>query len=261
MRSTYQFYASLLDAYQNYLDAESRWESFYGGSDNPSISIDEYLDKSEQELIDKLNRVPFDSEAADKGTAFNEIVDYFAGTSPLREGITFTKSDDCVLVNFNGRDFVYDLKMVEEFAYSCANAIPQYHCVGQIATKYGYVTLYGYIDELFGDEIHDIKTTSRYSAFKFRNNWQHIVYPFCVRYEGVDVSTFRYDIVLWGKTPADWKYYSEHYNYSEERDKQKMILHIEGLIEFITAHRDLIKDKKLFNDLEGQDELFNKYGE
>jgi len=51
----YKFYATLLDSYQWYLDSED--------------------DNSFQEFIDKINRVPFTSEAAERGTAFNKLVD------------------------------------------------------------------------------------------------------------------------------------------------------------------------------------------
>ena len=40
--SKYQFYATALDSFQNYLDAERNWELFYGGSENPKYSVEEY---------------------------------------------------------------------------------------------------------------------------------------------------------------------------------------------------------------------------
>jgi len=66
----YRFYATLLDAFQSYLDSDSNFERW--GKD---MTIDEWREKCERDLIDKINRVPFQSEAADKGTAFNEVVD------------------------------------------------------------------------------------------------------------------------------------------------------------------------------------------
>ena len=63
--SKYKFYPTLLDSFQNYLDSDKNWETFYGGSDKPdSPTIDEYNEKSFNELIDRINRVPFESEAA-----------------------------------------------------------------------------------------------------------------------------------------------------------------------------------------------------
>ena len=57
----YNFYTTLLDAFQRYLDAESIYEKYF----NEKMSFAEYEAQAKQELIDKINRVPFDSEAAD----------------------------------------------------------------------------------------------------------------------------------------------------------------------------------------------------
>lgn len=70
----YSAYATLLDGLQSYLDAEKTYNKYFT-SDNPSMTVDEWCDKMYVDLINKINRVPFASEAADKGTAFNELVD------------------------------------------------------------------------------------------------------------------------------------------------------------------------------------------
>ena len=71
----YLFYPTILDSFQSFLDSEKNWELFYGGSEDPKYSVEEYEAMQRQELIDRINRVPFESEAADRGTAFNEVVD------------------------------------------------------------------------------------------------------------------------------------------------------------------------------------------
>ena len=43
--------------------------------------------------------------------------------------------------------------------------------------------------------IHDIKTTSKYEAFKYKNNWQHIVYPYCT-----GIPDFEYNITDFKET-------------------------------------------------------------
>ena len=73
-RKHYSAYATLLDAFQSYLDAEKTYNKYFT-SDNPSMTVDEWCDKMYIDLINRINRVPFSSEAADKGTAFNELVD------------------------------------------------------------------------------------------------------------------------------------------------------------------------------------------
>lgn len=70
----YSAYATLLDGLQSYLDAEKTYNKYFT-SDNPSMTVDEWCDKMYVDFINKINRVPFISEAADKGTAFNELVD------------------------------------------------------------------------------------------------------------------------------------------------------------------------------------------
>lgn len=248
---SYNFYATLLDAYQNYLDSDKLWEKFWGSSENPKFSMSEYEQQSKQDLIDKINRVPFDSEAADKGTCFNEIVDCLIehrNTDKMK--VTKVKDNNKVVAlsaEYNNRAFTYPIELCKEMADYFKGAITQYYCEAILPTKYGNVKLYGYLDELMPTCIHDIKTTSRYEAYKFRDHWQHIVYPYCLRNEGNDVTRFEYDIVKWGKDMS-YDFFTEVYNYNECVDKPRLINHCEGLIEFLEANRDLITDKKIFNE-------------
>jgi hypothetical protein len=83
--SNYQFYPSLLDSFQSYLDTsyEDFWYQDEAGGYHKNFSEDtgyhlspEEVDVlAKQKLLDALNRVPFVSEAASKGTMFNEILD------------------------------------------------------------------------------------------------------------------------------------------------------------------------------------------
>ena len=75
MQPNYRIYATLLDSYFNYLNSDVIYERYYGWSENPPCTEEEFRQKQFQELIDRINRKPFDSEAADRGTAFNEIID------------------------------------------------------------------------------------------------------------------------------------------------------------------------------------------
>lgn len=62
----WRFYATLLDSFQNYLNSEVIWEQYWGWSENPPHTPEEFKQKQFQDLIDRINRVPFDSEAASK---------------------------------------------------------------------------------------------------------------------------------------------------------------------------------------------------
>lgn len=250
----YNFYATLLDSYQNYLDSDKLWEKFCGGSENPKHTMAEYAERSKQDLIDKINRVPFDSEAADKGTCFNEVVDcLIENRNTDKMQVSRVKDANgkvtALSVKYKDREFQYSLELCKDLADYFKGAVTQYYCEAVLPTRYGNVKLYGYLDELMPKRIHDIKTTSRYEAFKFRDHWQHIVYPYCLRSEGNDVSEFEYDIVKWGKD-LEYDFFTEVYKYNEAVDKPRLINHCEGLIEFLQANRDLITDKKIFNEHE-----------
>ena len=71
----YRIYATLLDAFWGYLNSDVIWDKYWGWSENPPHTPEEFHEQQFQELINRINRKPFDSEAADKGTAFNELVD------------------------------------------------------------------------------------------------------------------------------------------------------------------------------------------
>ena len=73
----YRFYPSLLDKFEQYLRADEQVESFWN-IDNETgeykKSPEEIEAELKQSLLDTINRVPFESEAADKGTAFNAVI-------------------------------------------------------------------------------------------------------------------------------------------------------------------------------------------
>ena len=91
----------------------------------------------------------FESEAADKGTAFNEVIDC------IIEGRKSTKIDihsesELITAIINGRIFVFSKELAKNIAKPLKeeNAITQYRVEGTISTQYGEVFLYGYLDYL-----------------------------------------------------------------------------------------------------------------
>lgn len=250
---SYNFYATLLDSYQNYLDSDILWEKFWGGSPDPKLSITEYAEQCRQDLLDRINRVPFDSEAADKGTAYNEIVDCLIehrNTDKMKVSKVLNEEGTVTALKaeYKEREFTFPVEMCKDMADVFKGAIPQYYCEGILPTKYGNVKLYGYIDELMPTCIHDIKTTGKYEAFKFRNHWQHLVYPYCLMQMGSDVRTFEYDVVMMGKSTDKYDFFTEVYTFNPATDIARLTAHCEGLIEFLMAHRHLITGKKIFNN-------------
>lgn len=252
----YLFYATLLDAYQDYMDSDKIYSEYWGFSENPPMTEEEFHEKKRLELIDRINRVPFDSEKADRGTAFNEIVDCLIlnKKSDKMQIDRITDINDNTLVTglracYNNRQFTFPVALCREFASYYKGALTQVYTEAMLPTRYGDVQLYGYIDELMPASIHDIKTTGKYTAGKFKSHWQKIVYPYCLQSEGNNVSDFEYNVLLVNERAHGdiYETFTEHYAYDAGRDVPLLTAHAESLIEFIEFHRALITDRKIFN--------------
>ena len=247
-RPSYVFYATLLDSFQSWLSSAETWQEYWGMSDNPSKLEEDFEKEQFQSLIDRINRVPMkweDSEAADRGTVFNEIVDcVIENRNSKRVELKSSKETGLITANYNKRTFIFSIPLIKELAEYFKGAMTQVYTEGKLPTKYGNVLLYGFMDELMPDSIHDIKTTSKYKVGKFRKNWQHIVYPYCLNQSGNMVNEFEYNIAVLTGTPST---FTEHYRYDPERDIPRLTLQVERLIEFIEDNKHSITDKKIFN--------------
>lgn len=246
----YRFYATLLDTFQGWLSSSEIYQEYWGFSDDPSKTEEDFEKEQFQSLINRINRVPLsweDSEAADRGNAFNEAVDcLIQGCKSEKMELKSDKEAGIIKANYNKRTFIFPIALVKEFASYLNDGACQVYTEAILETKYGAVSLYGYIDELLPCSIHDIKTTSKYKAGKFRNNWQHIVYPFCLGENGNEVNEFEYNVAVLGNNNA-FSTFTEHYRFIPVLHIPKLRLITEQLIEFIELHKDLITDKKIFN--------------
>lgn len=239
----YKFYATLLDKFEDYINSSRIYNEYYGFSEDPKITEDEFEKQKFQDLINSINRVPFESEAADKGTAFNEVIDcIIENRNSEKYAITSHKEDGIINVKNDKYSFDFPLKLSVEMSKAVRGALTQQFVEGILVTKYGDVLLYGYIDEMLPFKVVDIKTTSRYNAFKYRHNWQHIVYPFCLNQNNILIDEFEYLI-------TDFKsIYSEVYVYNKEKDIKKLQNHCEKFIEFLEQNKELITDTKIFGN-------------
>lgn len=230
MQVNYRFYATLLDSFQYYLS-----------------KVDD--DNAFQDFIDRLNRKPFYSEAAVKGTAFNELVDkVISGEVSIGDLETDKKGN--VLYSYAEGDevknFPFKPEIVRQFASQLRGAIPQKYVEAVLSTNRGNVLLYGFIDEILMDKVIDIKTTGRYEFPKYLHAYQSKVYPYCLSKNGVFVDRFEYLI-------TDFRnIYIEEYPYKPERDITELQRFSEQLIDFIENHMGLIdtsdpKVARLFN--------------
>lgn len=272
-KAKYNIYATLLDAWQDYQQCDEIWEQYWGASDSPSISLNEYRERCKQEFIDKCNRKEFTSVVADRGTAFNDLIDR----------IIMARRNDSVppKVHEDGKyhayvmdrttglpkwktPFKFDADVVNALADEFSKAQPQFYLSGEIGTLYGNVRLYGYADYITYDGVVDLKTTTSYEFPKFRDKWQRIVYPYLM-----DGSSdyFNYKVVLFTpvkvteeeknteaeiiamneKAQVD-KVFDEPYRYDNNHDTYRLIATLERLIEFLEENRNLITTSKIFSE-------------
>lgn len=245
----YNIYPSLLDKFANYLNSSQIYQQTYGFSEEPAMTEEEFEAQKKQELLDGINRVPFESESADKGTMFNEVIDCIIdGRDSKKMIITANKEVNIVDVVWQKeepRTFAFNLNDCREIAKTLKGAVCQSYKEGFIETAYGFVKLYGYTDYIMPFSVVDLKTTKSYFAFKYRNHWQRIVYPFLMNFNGEFINDFTFLVYKWTKNGGE--IYTEEYTYNESEDLPKLTEILEQFIEFLEAHREQITDKKIFN--------------
>lgn len=270
MQPRYRIYPSLLDKFDSYLHSEEEVESFW----NIDNETGEYKRSSEeieaelkQNLIDSINRVPFSSEAADKGTAFNAIVDCYVqreGHKPSKRApytIIGDEETNVIQVSFPAnelsreRHFLFDRDWCIEQSKYFTGAVSQLFVSAVLPTQYGDVELYGFIDELIKDVVYDIKTTSRYEFGKYARGWQRHVYPYCLIASGEMESVKAFEFTAYqmkggtSRTPLiSGTRYPEYYTYDHEKSVKMLTNHCERFIEFLEANREYITDKKVFGE-------------
>lgn len=244
----YKIYATLIDAFDDYLNSDDIWLKYWGRSIQPPHTMEEFHEKQFQSMIDRINRVPFKSEAASKGTAFNELVDCLIehrNTDIMKVVVERDQlgNPTSLVAQMDDYEFKFPYVQVKEFADYYKGALTQVLCKAPIETENGIVELYGYIDELMPDCVHDIKTTGSYEYPKFKNHAQHLAYPYCLNTSGeAMVSKFEYNILCW----KDNKTYTEEYNYVPERDIPILRSKLNDLTAFLNDNKHLITDKKIF---------------
>lgn len=223
----------------------------------------------EKSLIDQINRVPkqWREVPADRGTAFNELVDYLSHKHhPLPEDMQMeqhTLSDGTAVFDVKYRDFrfIFAAEDVLNFAKQFNGSLEQYLCEAHIQTSYGKVLLYGYMDEWVGDKIYDIKTTTRYEFGKYELGWQRYVYPYCVVKSGLvsSVSAFEYAIYTLKTRKIDdldvlfGTWYRETYTINMDDITDALHSVCESFIEWLETRRNLITDRKIFGKMNPPD--------
>ncbi|MBQ1486714.1 MAG: hypothetical protein IIZ44_09670 [Muribaculaceae bacterium] len=277
-RIDYCIYPTLLDSwwkFQNtkleeffYQDEQGGWHLNYNEADGTYRYSQEEMDAIlEQELIDKINRVPTEpSEAASKGTIFNEIVDCIIENRKCnREGWTVESIADeqgnktTIHGALDGFDFYFDAAFCKQVAQYFAGALPQYYVEAVMPVRYGNVKLYGWIDELCKDVVKDIKTTKRYEFGQYQHYWQRHVYPYCLIESGDSkaIKGFEFTVVKWaGGTKYNpvisGEMYKEYYTYDHCESSALIRQECERFIEWLEANKDKITNKKIFGGTDNE---------
>ena len=201
LQPDYKFYPSLLDSYKWYQASES--------------------DNSEQELIDKINRKPFSSDAADKGTWFNELIDLCLKGSE-KHGVEFLSGPAEIILE------------------RLIGSVKQVHTSTTLDVDGKTVELYGYIDYVQQDRVIDLKTTKSYELGKYKDSLQLHFYPVSLIDEGNEINAFEFLVTDFENV------YPEVYMVDYNRSKNILIDACRELIRFVEIKKDLITDKKIF---------------
>lgn len=246
--SNYKIYPSLLDKYQRLLDSGKDFESHYNqdADGNYVRSLEEISQEREQALLDAVNRKPHDPiEAADIGTAFNELVDWvITGTGWEKANVLFAEE--------NGTNYSFSADLVKKVAEMVRWSAVQCYVQRDLAVRQGTATLYGYIDYATAPNmLVDLKTTSSYKAYKYEHGWQRFVYPYCFKADHYDIDMFRFLVVQLKKpTKArpyfDGTVYWEDYTCVPGSDVQRLKAMVESFVDWLEANRNRITDKKIF---------------
>ena len=246
--AAYKLYPSLLDTFARYELAEGYMK-----------------ERCRKELMNAVNRVPFASEAKDTGTAFNAIIDCYvhdqnhtpSPSAPCT--IDFSRADNAVAVSFPATDLsparrlYFNRDWCRNVSRYFEGADSQVYVSAHLDTLHGDVELYGFIDEVLGHEVYDIKTPRHYHPGKYASGWQRHVYPYCLTASGKlpRVDVFEYTAFeLKGGTPRapliSGTCYQERYPYDHEESTAALRTHVTAFIEFLENNRESITNQKIF---------------
>lgn len=247
MRPQYNIYPSLLDTFQGYLDSSEIYQQFWGFSENPTMTESEFEQKQFDDLINKINRVPFESEAANLGTAFNIACDYVVFGTYADDITDIIEKEGIISFLYKGQKYGFKIGLFDRLKKTYKYSAKQVYVEGNLSLPDCDVKLYGYADYATPWAWHDLKTTSKYKTGKYYKSWQRVVYPFCGLQMGFDMVDFQFDVIVWNKDDAD--FYGEFYRYVADIEVPRLIDICERFIDFLNTNRSLITDKKIFNEL------------
>ena len=254
----YRFYPTIIEDSYKLL----HWQDEAAKPWNRDRSPEHVYGELRQSLLNHINRIPFSTEAIDKGTAFNAIIDCIINNEPPSIKAPYTihtdRENGLIRVHFPAtdiaeeRNFAFDKNWCIESAQYFKGALSQVFVKAELETSYGTVELYGVIDELLDDVVYDIKATGSYRLGKYMNGWQRHLYPYCLVKSGLkeNIRTFEYTAFRLQEISGRISGIRcpERYRFNYEESASLLREQCEFLIEFIEENRDSITDKKIFNE-------------
>ena len=254
----YVIYPSLLDAYQRMIDsdlmAEESWNITPEGDYRKTP--DEIYQDNRQALLDSINRVKHEpSEAADRGTVFNELIDMAVEnrSTPSRSDITDVKSDAIFAHGtMNEKEYLFEVNLIYDARDYLKGAMPQVRVDADIDVDGNTVHLYGYADEVLPSKVIDLKTTKRYEFGKYSKHWQRHVYPYCLTKSGEceDIKSFEFLVCKMYESASKGmfvgEYYKEEYTFNYQQSESEVRNILRSFIGWLENNRELITDHKIF---------------
>lgn len=222
----YKFWATLFDAFEYYKNSESE-DAF-------------------QSLLNSINKVEFSSEPADKGTAFNELIDK-ALADPIQMDNCIKNGQKEIEYHYTNRvglayKFNFKTELVKSLFDYFQGAVSQLYVESTINVNGVDVLLYGYLDYNIMDCCHDLKTTSNYTFPKYLVGFQKHIYPICLNAKGIECNRFEYTVTDFSNI------YTEVYEYNAEKSLKSVQVQAQEIIDFIENPniRPLITNTKIF---------------
>lgn len=221
---SYFFSPTLLDQFCNLCESDSIYEKYYGNSENPQLTAEDFHEQKYQELLDRINGVKSPTtEAQAKGTCLNEIVDCIIKRKACPSGGVFIKTIRClddyseillslakpmlkqdeeaiikqaretlarigkafIYARLEDFEFFFDIDFCKSIADYYSNCICQFYTSANLETSKGIVELHGYLDYFRRKNIFDLKTCKNYSFGNYDKYNQRHAYPYCMITSGM----------------------------------------------------------------------------
>lgn len=205
--SRYQFYPTLLNSFIDYQTEKTLGES--------------YILCNKQQLLDKINRVPFPQ------------------TDPMKKGIAF----EYCLQNegvYSHLGFDFDKELVDSMRPFVEGGVWQQFVETDLEVDGHQVRLYGFVDVIRFNQTIDVKTGKQYHWPGYSGYFQQHVYLLGAEQAGcVYLQEHVYLI-------TDFKeYYLESYDFNREVMINQLKVACRDLMSFVDNNRKVITDKKI----------------